>query len=549
MGRISSSLLFIFLCTSCSDYNLSVQSEESKPGEEVPEIEVDPLSHDFGALTAGSEIQDIAITITNMGNGDLNLTDVYLRNGNSNFSLTTMPAGVISPRANSELIVSYAPGTYESNSDIISILSNDADEPETLVFLDGSGDAPVIHVSPTEYDFGTVYIGCEDALGITITNVGNSNLEITDLEYFASLPVDFSIEDFESEHGPLPWTITPTYGDYIHLRIEYFPLDLLDDGAWVEITSNDPETPIEYSDHEGIGEYESWVLDSFTQDGEIAVDILFVVDNSGSMSSNQTNLKNNFDDFMAVFVSAGVDYHVALITTDQAEFVGNIITSSDADPINEFTNQVDSIGSGGSAYEKGLWYSYVATDTGGDAAPGSSTGFFRASAKLVVVYVSDEPDVSHQTYGSGGSSSMTTSDYSSHLLSLKSSSDLVDAHAVAGDYPSGCSTNGGAQFGDGYYDVVNDLGGTFMSICAADWSVTMETLATDSMAMVTFPLSDYPVEESIEVTVDGTLSTDWTYDSSANSVTFTVAPPDGSAIDVLYAIWAVCDDIEEDTGE
>ena len=136
---------------------------------------------------------------------------------------------------------------------------------------------------------------------------------------------------------------------------------------------------------------------------------------------------------------------------------------------------------------------------------------------------------------------MGPSDYSASLTSLKSSSDLVIAHAIAGDYPSGCTANGGAQFGEGYYDVVSDLSGTFMSICASDWSVTMDTLARDSMAILSFPLSDSPIEDTITVSVDGVLSSDWIYDSSANSIMFTVAPTDGSSIDVQYALWSTCE--------
>ena len=131
---------------------------------------------------------------------------------------------------------------------------------------------------------------------------------------------------------------------------------------------------------------------------------------------------------------------------------------------------------------------------------------------------------------------MVPSDYSSSLLSLKSSSDLVIAHAISGDYPSGCTANGGAQFGDGYYDVVGDLGGTFMSICASDWSTTMDTLARESLAQMAFALSDTPIEDTIEVTVDGTISSDWSYEASSNTVIFTVSPPDGSAIDISYGI-------------
>ena len=132
---------------------------------------------------------------------------------------------------------------------------------------------------------------------------------------------------------------------------------------------------------------------------------------------------------------------------------------------------------------------------------------------------------------------MAPSDYSSSLLSLKSSSSLVAAHAIAGDFPSGCTSNGGAQFGDGYYDVVTDLGGTFMSICASDWSTTMDTLARESIALSSFPLSEIPVEDTIVVSVDGVLSTDWVYESTSNSVLFTVAPGDGSSISVEYATW------------
>jgi hypothetical protein len=148
------------------------------------------------------------------------------------------------------------------------------------------------------------------------------------------------------------------------------------------------------------------------------------------------------------------------------------------------------------------------------------------------VYVSDEAD------GSSYRSSLTPSEYSANLLSLKSSTSLVIAHAIAGDHPSGCSANGGAQFGDGYYDVVGDLGGTFMSICAADWSATMDTLARESIALLEFPLTGDAVEDTIGVSIDGVSSTDWTYDSSANSVTFTTSPSDGSGIDITYAVWS-----------
>ena len=168
MYKLNKVLIFtIFYSVSCtSDYKLLPETEEIEPGITTPEIEVDPLSYDFGALNAGSETQDAIITIKNIGNGDLNLSDIYLQDNNSNFSLTAMSTGVVESSQSTEIIVSYSPGTYETNSDIISILSNDEDEPEVMVYLDGSGDAPVIHITPESYDFGTVFVGCDDSLGI-----------------------------------------------------------------------------------------------------------------------------------------------------------------------------------------------------------------------------------------------------------------------------------------------------------------------------------------------------------------------------------------------
>src|SRR5262245_28774988 len=49
-------------------------------------------------------------------------------------------------------------------------------------------------------------------------------------------------------------------------------------------------------------------------------DILFVVDNSGSMADEQENLAANFDRFISQIAGAG-DYHIAVVTTDQVNAV------------------------------------------------------------------------------------------------------------------------------------------------------------------------------------------------------------------------------------
>ena len=506
----------------CSDYNL-----HKKPEEPVPEIEVDPVSHDFGALNAGSESQSILVTIQNVGTGDLSVYNSSLQNGTANFTIVDGFTGVIGPGDSEEIIVEYAPGTYESNTDVLEINSNDSDESTVLVPLGGTGDAPVIIVDPEFYDFGSLEVGCHDYLPLTVTNAGNADLILSDIEFFASVPVDLLLYDYEMYWGAVPIVIPP--GDYISLEIDYTPMDGLDDASYLEIESNDPQTPVAVAEQDGLGDYGSWQTDSFVQNETVDVDILFVVDNSGSMRSNQTNLKNNFSSFINAFAGSGVSYQIAVITTDSSSFVGPIIDSSNPDPTAAFNSQIDSIGTSGSAHEKGLQYAYESTTTG-DAAPGA--GFQRPDARLVVVYVSDEPD--HSSTG------MTYTDYADSLKSLKSSLDLVVAHAIAGDYPTGCSANGGAQFGEGYYEVVSQLAGTFMSICAADWSVTMDTLARDSIMSNGFTLTGNAIPDSIEVYVDGVLVTSWVYDEATRTVLLASPPAEGSNIDITYALWG-CD--------
>ena len=183
----------------------------------------------------------------------------------------------------------------------------------------------------------------------------------------------------------------------------------------------------------------------------------------------------------------------------------------------------------GAANEKGIENSYNALRGAGDAAPGSD--FLRDGAKLVIIYISDEDDHSTIT---------TPSVAAAYFLALKTSSSYVTSHAVIGDVPNGC---GSAQSGDLYNDLVMLMSGTSLSICATDWGTPMENLAVESMINNSFKLSDNnPVEQTIEVLVDGVAAYDWTYDSIYNAVVFDAAsiPQNGQVIEISYAIFGEC---------
>lgn len=504
----------------------------------VPEIEVDPLSVDFGNVDVYGTPPTEKIKISNVGTGNLSLAPVSLKGGPP-FSWTLI-SNSLAPGMSVDLEVTYSPSSYSPSSDELLIGSNDPTQPLTTVPLVGWGSAPQLEIYPDPYDFGSSYLECGIEKAIDLKNVGDADLEISKVEYFTSFPSHFTIDYDYAVNGQFPWTVSP--GSFYSVYIEYLPMaTATTDSSFVKVHSNDPQTPQMLSYQYGMGDYYSSVMDTYTQDTVMMSDILFIIDNSCSMSTWQTHVATNFDSFITVFKNSGVDYHIAIITTDDPSFTGPIIDNSTIDPIAEFTAQAQ-VGIYGSGHERGLDMAYAALQPGGEAAPGSS--FERTDAKMSLIFVSDEPDYSYEL--------PTPLDYSSYFTGVKLNSSKIVSHAVSGDCPSGCSMpytsstgytyNKYAYCNYDYIDVVNDMGGTQLSLCDTDWGLKMETLAKDSIIKSSFELSDIPIATTIEVLVDGSLTGNWTYDPLINSVIFDPGsiPVAGSIIDISYNILGGC---------
>lgn len=143
-------------------------------------------------------------------------------------------------------------------------------------------------------------------------------------------------------------------------------------------------------------------IDYFIQNEAASkVDILWVVDNSGSMQSSQNNLAENFREFIRRFVDENsdemIDFQMAVVTTDilqeDGRFVdGKILDRSNALAdrevfIREFQDLVR-VGTDGLGLECSLMPMLRATQHG------DQQRFFREDAILVVNILSDEADMS-----------------------------------------------------------------------------------------------------------------------------------------------------------
>ena len=116
------------------------------------------------------------------------------------------------------------------------------------------------------------------------------------------------------------------------------------DLAYLTVESNDPLQPVVIASHEGEAIRGGTITDNFVQEETEEVDILFVIDNSCSMSDHQTSLATNAASFITTLDASGADYRLATITTDDPSFVGPVLYPLYPDITSEFESQL--VGSG-----------------------------------------------------------------------------------------------------------------------------------------------------------------------------------------------------------
>ncbi len=158
------------------------------------------------------------------------------------------------------------------------------------------------------------------------------------------------------------------------------------------------------------------------------VDILWVVDSSGSMAPKQARLAANFQGFINQLVSANppIDFHIAVTTTDtddpaargtlrrwqllgnqedyiscQPQTTGGVScnTGADVNSAVQAFQQMAAVGIGGSAQERGLYAAYLALTNPINLSNPNVERFIRQDAALYVVVVSDEDDASCSPMG------------------------------------------------------------------------------------------------------------------------------------------------------
>jgi hypothetical protein len=265
-------------------------------------------------------------------------------------------------------------------------------------------------------------------------------------------------------------------------------------------------------------------VDTYAQVVAQKVDVLWVVDNSGSMAPHQANLARNFQAFISEFVRSAVDFRIGVTTTDLFADDGRLregrVLSPQTQGIDAAFGQLVRVGTGGSAFEAGLeaarralerrlgenQQAYDAITRCQDACrPGadavscrercvadSSIAFLRPDAFLFVVFVTDEEDKS-------------AGDVRGYYRFFKTAKGvgndgMVTTAAIIGDVPTPKCED--ATAGERYANLSGLTGGELGSICDAEFASALERLARNAVGLRRkFSLGAAPNVQTLQVRV------------------------------------------------
>lgn len=294
------------------------------------------------------------------------------------------------------------------------------------------------------------------------------------------------------------------------------------------------------------------------------IDILWVIDNSGSMDSSQQNVANNFNSFISGFITKNLDFKIAVVDTGawQTQFTGNqnqskfrdgaganhsgvfVITPSTPNIIQTFMTNVllGTSGTGDERMHSSFKYGLMNPN---------NAGFVRPDSHLAIINLTDEDDFSstdssQNNHNYANPNLVPISGYVTWLDQLTNSSGATRRYSVStvSIQDQACVTqlgNNGRIISQRVNELVDATGGVKVSLCG-NFATGLGSIATNILELSTqFFLDREPIPESIEAYVNDVLvpqsaTNGWTYNPAALSIVFhgTAIPSQGSKIFVKF---------------
>jgi hypothetical protein len=406
------------------------------------------------------------------------------------------------------------------------MVTDDPVFPERHVLVEGSAQEYAdIFVQPTSIDFGALRPGCSSgARSIRIFNAGTMDGAVDGVT-LTSTDAEFLL----SAVPPIPLTVPA--GGSSGFNVAYQPNRIGAADSAIEIDVRDHPYPI-IVPMQGAGTNTPQVTDQFQQMANDQVDVLFIMGNTDAMADLQPGLVANLHTFIEQTSLRQIDFHIGVTSTNilpvAGLLVGPVITRSTSNVIMQFETEADiqAVGDDDEESLEAMAGAFRLAQNG--VQPNAS--LFRSTARLVVVIITDDDDTSP----------LTPVSYFSELRSHAPRGFLV---AVISGEAAGCGDQdmgtiaGGAEAAPKLEAFVQLTKGISASECA-DWSTTLSMIGAASFGLDSrfFLSKSADTTMPIVVKIDGVVqpATNWSYDPSTSSITFTSPPQEGSTITVDY---------------
>lgn len=530
-----------------------------------------PNPADFGLVSRGGfSIREVDVVNSGTGNCEVRSQEVAplipIMFGPPSFAITgPLQVAQVGPGSFNPVEITYTPQVFNSDVYVLRVtyfdpyLMEERVAEGRLVGVSGESDIEVI---PERLDFGAVTSGqcASREERVTVYNTGIINICITDIYLDGPGCNEFFIVErpVANEEG----CIEVNRNIPADVILQYEPANLGGDECSLVFESDASDTQELRVPLLGEGVPDGDTTDVFEQVSGREVDVLLVVDNSGSMSEEQQNLRDNIADFLQGADQFRNNFQIGVVTTDMTDesesgkLQGNPrIVTRGADTARLVGNNAD-VGTSGDGDEQGLEAAQkalsnpLAFDTGiacnsdmdcvapdacvGGFCGGHNRGFLRDTARLEVVFLSDEDD----------SSPGTLNFYVDFLKNIKGfrNEALLGTSMIVGSQggrAQDCEGPGGnASAGRRWVEIADRTNGAVFSICDINFGTSLREIGDRAFGLQQqFFLSRPALANSISVTVDGrAVPGAWAYDEESNSVIFNDGqiPSAGSRIQVDY---------------
>jgi hypothetical protein len=206
-----------------------------------PAVALAPTALAFGDVVVGSS-KNLVAQVQNLGAAPLGVTGVSPCLGTTGeFSFSPAAAFAVAPGASQPLSVTYRPVDTTQDGGCVELSTTDPSRPIARLALSGAGTAsaagrPAIALSPDRLAFGVVVAFTTSTQVAQVRNTGTASLSVYQLASCAGTSAEFS-------YGPrVSFDVAP--GAAQALTVSYSPVDPSSDTGCIQLTTNDPVTPV-----------------------------------------------------------------------------------------------------------------------------------------------------------------------------------------------------------------------------------------------------------------------------------------------------------------